>query len=222
VVAELIFSEKLVIIDNLRNFAQFFQLTIKQMGKFSQFKLPLKSLPKGTHQFEYHLDKQFFVNMESEDVREADVNVGLVVTYNNDVYDLAFTFTGNVTVLCDRCLDEMLLDIDTTYGIKVKYGEDYREDSDDMMEIPESDNYLNVAYMIYDTVALAIPMKHVHPMGKCNRAMSTLLKKHRATDLGDADTELDEEMIDEIDNLQADVDNDAPTTDPRWDKLKEL
>jgi uncharacterized metal-binding protein YceD (DUF177 family) len=192
------------------------------MGKFSQFKLPLKSLPKGTHQFEYHLDKQFFVNMESEDVREADVNVGLVVTYNNDVYDLAFTFTGNVTVLCDRCLDEMLLDIDTTYGIKVKYGEDYREDSDDMMEIPESDNYLNVAYMIYDTVALAIPMKHVHPMGKCNRAMSTLLKKHRATDLGDADTELDEEMIDEIDNLQADVDNDAPTTDPRWDKLKEL
>lgn len=206
----------------MRNFAQFFQLTIKQMGKFSQFKLPLKSLPKGTHQFEYHLDKQFFVNMESEDVREADVNVGLVVTYNNDVYDLAFTFTGNVTVLCDRCLDEMLLDIDTTYGIKVKYGEDYREDSDDMMEIPESDNYLNVAYMIYDTVALAIPMKHVHPMGKCNRAMSTLLKKHRATDLGDADTELDEEMIDEIDNLQADVDNDAPTTDPRWDKLKEL
>lgn len=206
----------------MRNFAQFFQLTIKQMGKFSQFKLPLKSLPKGTHQFEYHLDKQFFVNMESEDVREADVNVGLVVTYNNDVYDLAFTFTGNVTVLCDRCLDEMLLDIDTTYGIKVKYGEDYREDSDDMMEIPESDNYLNVAYMIYDTVALAIPMKHVHPMGKCNRAMSTLLKKHRATDLGDADTELDEEMIDEIDNLQADADTDAPTTDPRWDKLKEL
>ena len=29
------------------------------MGKFTAFKLPLKSLTKGTHSFDYHLDKQF-------------------------------------------------------------------------------------------------------------------------------------------------------------------
>lgn len=192
------------------------------MGKFSQFKLPLKSLPKGAHEFEYHLDKQFFTNMESPDVRDADVNVGLVVTYKNDVYDLAFTIKGTVVVPCDRCLDDLPLDIDTTYGIKVKYGDDYREDSDDLMEIPESDNYLNVAYMIYDTVSLAIPIKHVHPLGKCNRAMSSLLKKHRAVS-SDPDADLEAELIDEMDSLP---DSDTPVqdapTDPRWDKLKEL
>lgn len=192
------------------------------MGKFSQFKLPLKSLPKGAHEFEYHLDKQFFTNMESPDVRDADVNVGLVVTYKNDVYDLAFTIKGTVVVPCDRCLDDLPLDIDTTYGIKVKYGDDYREDSDDLMEIPESDNYLNVAYMIYDTVSLAIPIKHVHPLGKCNRAMSSLLKKHRAVS-SDSDADLEAELIDEMDSLP---DSDTPVqdapTDPRWDKLKEL
>lgn len=205
----------------IHNFAQFFQLTIP-MGKFSQFKLPLKSLPKGAHEFEYHLDKQFFTNMESPDVRDADVNVGLVVTYKNDVYDLAFTIKGTVVVPCDRCLDDLPLDIDTTYGIKVKYGDDYREDSDDLMEIPESDNYLNVAYMIYDTVSLAIPIKHVHPLGKCNRAMSSLLKKHRAVS-SDPDADLEAELIDEMDSLP---DSDTPVqdapTDPRWDKLKEL
>ena len=207
--------------NKINNFAQFFQLTTP-MGKFTQFKLPLKSLPKGTHEFEYHLDKQFFTNMESPDVRDADVDVKLAVTFKNDVYDLAFTINGTVVVPCDRCLDDLTLDIDTTYGIKVKYGDDYREDSDDLMEIPESDNTLNVAYMIYDTVSLAIPIKHVHPLGKCNRAMSSLLKKHRAVST-DPDAELEEELIDEIDNLP---DNGGATTDapsdPRWDKLKEL
>ncbi len=206
----------------IHNFAPFFQLTIP-MGKFSQFKLPLKSLPKGIHDFGYHLDKQFFTNMESADVRDADVNVSLVVTYKNDVYDLAFAITGTVTVPCDRCLDDLTLDIDTTYGIKVKYGDDYREESDDLMEIPESDNYLNVAYMIYDTVSLAIPIKHVHPLGKCNRAMSSLLKKHRAVASSDPDAELEDELIEEMDSMP---DNDTPgceaPTDPRWDKLKEL
>ena len=209
--------------NKFNTFAQFFQLTIP-MGKFSQFKLPLKSLPKGAHTFEYHLDKQFFSNMESQDVRDANVNVVLVVTYNNDVYSLDFTIMGSVIVPCDRCLDDLTLEIDTTYSVKVKYGEDYREDSDDLIEIPESDSYLNIAYMIYDTVSLAIPIKHVHPMGKCNRAMSSLLKKHRATVPGDPDSELENELLDEMETMP---DNDsttpeAPATDPRWDKLKEI
>jgi uncharacterized metal-binding protein YceD (DUF177 family) len=191
------------------------------MGKFSQFKLPLKSLPKGEHTYEYHLDKDFFKNMESADVRDADVKVDLKVTYNNDIYSLAFSLKGVLTVPCDRCLDDMQLDIDTTYSIKVKYGDDYR-DSDDMMEIPESDDTLNVAYMIFDTASLAIPIKHVHPAGKCNRAMSSLLKKHKAHVPGDEDAELEDELIDEIDNLNDSTDSPDNNTDPRWDKLKEL
>ncbi|MDE6439071.1 MAG: DUF177 domain-containing protein [Muribaculaceae bacterium] len=194
------------------------------MGKFSQFNLPLKSLAKGTHQFEYRLDKQFFDNMESADVRDADVSVALTVTYANDVYDLQFAVKGTVVVPCDRCLDDLTLDVDTTYGVKVKYGEEFRDDSDDIMEIPESENSLNVAYMIFDTVSLAIPIKHVHPMGKCNRAMSSLLKKHKATAANDPDADLEEDLIDEMDSMPDVADDsasDAPT-DPRWDKLKDL
>lgn len=192
------------------------------MGKFSQFKLPLKSLSKGEHSFEYHLDKEFFKNMESADVRDADVNVHLDVDYNNNVYTLNFTLKGVVTVPCDRCLDDLQIDIDTTYSIKVKYGDSYR-DSDDLMEIPESENYLNVAYMIYDTVMLAIPIKHVHPMGKCNRAMSSLLKKHRAHTPDDPDAELEDELIDEMDSMPSQPESaEAEETDPRWDKLKEI
>lgn len=180
------------------------------MGKFTAYKLPLKSLGVGTHEFDYKLDKQFFANMEYADVRDADIDVHLIVDYHNDIYRLDFTLTGNVTLLCDRCLDDLVLPIDTKYTINVEYGEDYNDDSDDLLIIPESDNYLNVAYMLYDTVVLVIPIKHVHPLGKCNRAMSALLKKHRAQG---EDAELEEELMEGIEDA---------TPDPRWDALKGL
>lgn len=165
------------------------------MGKFSDYKLMLKSLPLGKHTFEYHLDKQFFVNMENADVRDADVKVDLEVNHGNDAYQLAFHLTGTLTVLCDRCLDELPLDIDATYDLTVKYGDDYDDESDTLLIIPESDNYLNVAYMIYDTAVLAIPPRHVHPQGKCNRAMSALNKKYLVKDTEDDADDIDSTLL---------------------------
>lgn len=141
------------------------------MGKFSAYNLPLKTLTEGTHEFDYRLDKQFFVNMENSDVRDADLAVHLTVTHRNALYSLHFHITGPLTLLCDRCLDDLVIDIDTTYDINVEYGDDYNDESDDLLIIPESDSNLNVSYMLYDTVVLAIPIKHVHPLGKCNRQM---------------------------------------------------
>lgn len=173
-------------------------------------------MPEGTETFEYRLDKTFFKNMESADVREADLTVQLTVVNRGGVYNLDFAINGDVTLLCDRCLDDLVLPIETAYHITVKYGDDYNDESDDLLEIPESDNFLNVAYMIYETVTLAIPLKHVHPLGKCNRAMSAILKKHRARPIDNDDQDLDDELIDEIDDL------DSAATDPRWDELKKL
>ena len=181
------------------------------MGKFSEFRLPLKTIPEGVQEFEYHLGKQFFVNMESADIHDADLSVKLTVTHKHDIYDLAFHVTGTVTLICDRCLDDLIQPID------------YSE-TDELLIIPESDNYLNVSYIIYDTASLAIPVKHVHPLGKCNRAMSALLRKHRATKVDDEDAELTDQLIDEMDSMDSapdDSQEEAPT-DSRWDALKKL
>lgn len=180
-------------------------------------------MPEGTQEFAYHLDKQFFVNMESTDVHDADLEVRLTVVHKHDMYNLAFHIIGTVTLICDRCLDDLILPIDVTYDIAVKYGDDYDE-TDELLIIPQTDLTLNVSYMIYDTVSLAIPLKHVHPMGKCNRAMSALLRKHRAVK-DDEDAELAETLIGEMEAMPDDVDDapsEAPATDPRWDGLKKL
>ena len=190
------------------------------MGKFTEFKLPLKSLPEGTHSFEYHLGKKFFENMESPDIHDADLQVQLTVTYKRELYTLDFTIAGTITLICDRCLDDLIMPVETEYHINVKYGDDYNDEADDLLVIPESDNYLNVAYILYDTVALTVPIKHVHPMGKCNRQMSQMLKKHRARPADD-DSELEDELIEEMDSMDASDPAEQPT-DPRWDALKGL
>lgn len=170
------------------------------------------------------MGKPFFVNMENTDIHDADLDADLELVKRNGIYDLNFHIYGDVVVLCDRCLDDLHFPIDTDYHIVVKYGDRYNDDSDEYLEIPESDNYLNVAYMLYDTVALAIPIKHVHPLGKCNRQMSALLKKHRAgndnADMVDAD---DAETI-EFDGVEVGGTEvpDETTVDPRWEKLRGL
>lgn len=184
------------------------------MGKFTEFKIPLKTLQKGEHTFDFTLGKVFFNNMESTDIRDANIEVNLKVSYNGDIYNLVFVVKGTVTLTCDRCLDDLEWPIDTEYSIAVKYGDAYNDDSDTLLEIPFSDNELNVAYILYDTVSLAIPIKHVHPAGKCNRAMTSMLKKHRAG--GGFDDDADD-IIDDIDNFDSEA---ASTTDPRWDALK--
>jgi len=182
------------------------------MGKFSEYNVSLKGLSDGVHQQTFKLGREFFANMESEDIRDADVDVTLTIRVVGSHYDLEFACKGDVVTLCDRCLDDLHLPIDASYSIMVEYGEGYNDDSDTLLIIPKTENSLNVAYMIYDTVALDIPVKHVHPMGKCNRQMSALLRKHRAKAVGEDDA-LEDELIDSIE--------DAPT-DPRWDALKGL
>ncbi len=170
------------------------------MGKFTDYKLMLKSLPEGKHNFEYQLSKQFFTNMENTDVRNADLHVDLTVDHRGDAYQLHFNVAGPLTVACDRCLDDLELPIDATYDLTVKYGDEYNDDSDTLLILPESDNYLNVAYMIYDTAVLAIPPRHVHPQGKCNRAMSALNKKYGVANASDEDADLENELISGIDD----------------------
>lgn len=200
------------------NFAQFFR-QLRTMGKFTAFNLPLKSLAPGEHQFDFDLDKQFFVNMENSDIHGADLKAVVTVKYNGDVYALHFAVNGTVTLICDRCLDELVYPIENaTYDITVKYGERYNDDSDDVLEIPQGDASLNVAYMIYDTVVIAIPIKHVHPMGKCNRAMSALLKKHRAR-VDDEDAELEDDLMEDIESYDGDG---GGSPDPRWNALRKL
>jgi uncharacterized metal-binding protein YceD (DUF177 family) len=166
---------------------------------------------------EYLLDNQFFTNIDGEDVQKGKVHVQLTVTKTAGTFHLAFKLNGYAVIPCDRCLDDMSYPIDTVARLIVKFGKDYSEESDEIVIIPESEGAINLAWFLYEFVALAIPIKHIHAPGKCNKQMSAKLKKHAAKSTDDDDS-FDIENEDII-VTEEDMDD---TTDPRWDALKNL
>ena len=137
------------------------------------------------------------------------VDVNITLKRKGSLFELDFTLNGEVFVPCDRCLDDITMDVDTKNRLIVKFGKEYSEESDEIVIIPEEDGEINIVWFLYEFIALSLPMKKVHPQGECNKAMSSKLKKYKTVDPEDGDAE------DTDDDLEDDSE-----PDPRWDSLK--
>jgi uncharacterized metal-binding protein YceD (DUF177 family) len=157
------------------------------------FKIDLKGLKDDETRISFALDDSYFEAIDAPEVRKGDVAVDLLVRRVADsCFDLSFHISGEVTVQCDRCLDDMPQAIVTDNRMAVKFGDEYSED-DDLVTVPEDDGVLDTAWFIYEFIALSIPIKHVHAPGKCNRDMIETLAEHSATrsSEGEADKPMD-------------------------------
>ena len=167
--------------------------------------------------YEYVLDNDFFISIDAPEVQKGKLHVDLTVKKSMGVFVLTFHTEGAVVVPCDRCLDDMEIPVTTDDELKVKMGAAF-SDEDDIVVVPEEDGYINVAWFMYEFVALAIPMKHVHAPGKCNKAMTSKLSKHMRTTPDDdmaEDTFAPEEEVELMNEEETQV-------DPRWDELKKI
>ena len=192
------------------------------MAKFSQFNIDLKNLPEGDNTYSYELDRKFFDSIDHEDVRKGNVKVELTVKKTIDAFEFNFQLAGTIQIPCDRCLDQMNQEIDTNNRLIVKLGEEYSEESDEIVTIPADEGAINIAWYLYEFIVLDIPIKHVHLPGQCNRIMTSKYRKHVVSSPDDDDdSDLDDNDIDT--NIDDDSDDDTSTdTDPRWDALKKL
>ncbi|MCH5312298.1 MAG: DUF177 domain-containing protein [Prevotella sp.] len=161
-------------------------------------------LKSGEASLHYNLDDTYFSALEGAEVNKGNVEVSLEIAKSTEkIFNLSFHIIGEVTVECDRCLDEMQQPIDTEARFVVKLGQEV-SDSDDVLMVAEDNPILNITWPIYETIALAIPIKHVHAPGKCNSVMLKKLEEHSAA----ATRSSDEDEPQDI--------------DPRWSKLAGL
>ena len=88
----------------------------------------------------------------------------------------------------------------------------------DLIVIPEEEGEINVAWFMYEFIALSIPMKHVHAPGKCNKAMTSKLSKHLKTNANEDSDEVFDTGGDDI-VIEEEVEEQI---DPRWNELKKI
>ena len=194
-------------------------LKIEVLGKFDKYSIDLKGMQADSAKYEFVLDNLYFADIDGQEVQKGKVNVELSVRRYSHAFELDFYIDGIVWVPCDRCLDDVELSVASTDKLMVKFGCEYAEEGDNLIVIPEEEGTINVAWFMYEFISLAIPMKHVHAPGKCNRTMASKLSKHLRVDEGESN----EDDLFDID-VEDDVVEDEPEVrfDPRWNELKKI
>ena len=100
------------------------------MGKFDSYKIDLRGMKEVNASYDLSVDNEFFAHIDGPEVQKGKVQIALDVHRSVDVYEMNFVLDGVVKVNCDRCLDEMDLDIHTKGQLQVKLGADYGEQGD--------------------------------------------------------------------------------------------
>lgn len=172
--------------------------------------------------FNYNVDDEFFKLIEASGFEKGKLSVSVEVKKGIGAYSLNFHIEGVVTGICDRCLDEVEVDIDTDNTLKVKLGKEF-SDEDEILIIPEDEGIINIAWYIYEFAYLSLPCRIVHEEGECNEQMQEKLNDLIRYDSNEVAEDAYDEEDDDEEGTETDADDtEVKATDPRWDALKKI
>ncbi len=161
----------------------------------------LKGLKDDVTSLDFSLDDSYFATLDGADVKKGSLHVSVSIRKASGFFEVLIHASGTLVIPCDRCLEDMEQPVDTDTRLSVRLGSENSEEGD-TVTVAEDEGILDLTWFIYESVALAIPIRHVHAPGKCNTAMTHVLEELSA------DRSSDEESDQAI--------------DPRWSKLKQI
>ena len=172
------------------------------MSDSKQFVINFGSLPAGEHEFHFEVNDSFFTQFENSIIQKGNVDVLVVLEKKENMLLLDFTMEGGVSVPCDRCLEDLGLEVEGYNELIVKFGVADDDESEDVIVLDPKEYELNVGQFIYEFLTLMIPMRNVHGEGE-----------------DDTESGCDPDVLKELEKHLA-KEKEAEETDPRWDALK--
>ncbi|HEY3430442.1 MAG TPA: DUF177 domain-containing protein [Cyclobacteriaceae bacterium] len=164
-----------------------------------RYRINILGLSLNVHHFEYELGTDFLKKYDTGLVSEGTFKADVALDKRETFLDTSFKITGSVRLVCDRSLDEFDYPIDVSSKIIFKYGDEDKEISEDVMMIHRGTETLELGKYIYEFIALAVPMKKLHP-----RFKNESDEEGGIIYTSDTESEKKEEI------------------DPRWEMLKKL
>lgn len=159
------------------------------------YTISFSGLTIGEYEFDFEVDNTLFEEYENEDILGAEVSLNVLLKKEERIMSFDFSFEGILNVLCDRCLEPLDIDVRGVNTLLVKFGDENKEEDDDVIVISNKENKINLSQYIYEYILMQKPMQCVHKEGECNKDMLDRINK-----------------IDEI----------TESIDPRWESLKDI
>ncbi len=160
------------------------------MGHRREFEIAFVGLKPGVHEYNYEVDDKFFTAFQQPDFINCHANIKLSLEKNTSFMMLKFEVGGKVEVICDRCGNNLKMDLWDEFNMIVKLVENpdemnANEEDPDILYISRGESHLHVANWIYEFVSLSIPMQRMcteAEMGgpQCNKEVLEMLKKMNA------------------------------------------
>ncbi|MCR5180596.1 MAG: DUF177 domain-containing protein [Bacteroidaceae bacterium] len=177
------------------------------MDTQGRYIVDFRNMPDSEQTLFWDLDDTFFSALDEEEIQHGELRATLRVKKKAAGFQLTIQVTGTVEIPCNRCLEPMTQPIEAEDNIEIRLGKAY-EDDGDRITLPEDKPVLDVAWSLYETIALAIPISHVHPDGACSEEVYHYLVQEDEPDPDDG-------------NDPDGNPNDSPI-DSRWDALRGL
>ncbi|MHB0755508.1 YceD family protein [Polaribacter sp. M15] len=172
------------------------------MKDLKQFNIQFVGLKEGKHHFDYSIDNKFFEAFNYDEFTSSSIKVSLNFVKKSTLFELNFITEGTVKVPCDVTNELYDQEIDSELPLVVKFGPEYNDDNEEILILPHEAYEFNVAQFIYEMIVLAVPNKRVHPKV--------------------LDGTMESETLEKLKELEIKEEKTVETTDPRWDKLKNL
>ena len=94
------------------------------MRVLSEYTIQFEGLKQGTHLFEFEVDNKFFEEFDCLEFDKSAFKVEVELEKRSTMLLLNFTFNGSFSVPCDRCLDEVEIQVEGEERLIVKFGEE--------------------------------------------------------------------------------------------------
>lgn len=167
------------------NFANSFKNPI--MIKNRDYEIAFVGLRPGIHEFEFKIDDKFFEPYQQQDFQNCKAEVKLHLDRQQSFLMLKFEIGGTMEVMCDRCTNDLPLQLFDEFVITVKMVEDpsifnTQEDDPDVYYISRTESHINISDWIHEFINLSIPMQKICTFEKmdgpyCNQEAKELLNK---------------------------------------------
>ena len=142
------------------------------MSTNKDYVIPFKGYKVGVHELEFPIDGALLESVGDEEMIGAEAVAKVTLTKGASVLTLDVVISGEVTVECDRCLDELHLPVEIEDSLVVKFSEDEEGFDGEVMWLNPSDAELDMREWLYETVLLALPYQRVHESSEeCNQEM---------------------------------------------------
>lgn len=163
------------------------------MSSRREYEIAFVGLRPGLHVFEYRIDDAFFEDFQQQDFYNCNAHVKLILEKSTGAFmRLKFEVGGTLEVVCDRCSNNLPLQLFDEFSITVKMIEEPdvmndQEEDPDVYYIGKTESHLDVKVWIYEFINLTIPMQKTCGYEAmdgpyCNAAARDLLNRIRAAE----------------------------------------